>query len=130
MFTFDFIYTYIGVSIILLCRKQSHRASRKNSFFILFSIFFLKYMKFMLYNTLRGRKFVFLCYNKRTWRNWQTRTAKDRVVRALQVRVLLSAPKSIKGFRINAKAFNFYNHILNYGRYNLERTYYHKTKLF
>lgn len=28
----------------------------------------------------------------RTWRNWQTRTAKDRVVRALQVRVLLSAP--------------------------------------
>ena len=26
------------------------------------------------------------------WRNWQTRTAKDRVVRALQVRVLLSAP--------------------------------------
>lgn len=29
----------------------------------------------------------------RTWRNWQTRTAKDRVVRALQVRVLLSAPK-------------------------------------
>ena len=28
----------------------------------------------------------------RTWRNWQTRTAKDRVGNTLQVQVLLSAP--------------------------------------